>query len=274
MDLAFFIFNRPSKTETVLNAIRSQSVKPSKITVFSDGPGNYETSGPVQQSRDIIKSATDLNIELIQRPHNYGCARNITEGLRYMMNTTSRFLVLEDDTYPATKWLESMTLLLDKYEHDPKVYSVGGFPSINNGALSNKLDVVFIPRFTCWGWGTWSAKYREVDLQFTSGRSWDHTSLTHVAGHDLPAVIAHAPPGTLWDAYIAGYYVFRGYYHAVTRNYLINNIGLEKSSPRQVEHTIHHNIIDDRLPVTFPERCSGDLNDESNAIREYVSIMA
>lgn len=274
--LIIVAFNRPKKLQRIIDAIKAQTKKPDRIIAILDGARNEQETALVVACRQALSTIAD---EIIERDRNHGCAANIMHGVIEVTDRYSRFALLEDDTLPANHWYESITKLLDHYESEPKVGAVGSFPSILNGSLPNyQHDTILSPRFSCWGWGSWSAKWRTIHEIWTHYKAngsvpWDLAEMPGHAGYDIVGMLRNAPPGFLWDAVVAAAFLKLGLLHAIPRYYLTHNIGADLHLPEsRIQFMWSHNPIQERVPQTFPPV---ELNEDvAAAVRAYVHAMS
>lgn len=265
--LVLFAYNRPDKLSLVLAALAAQTRRPSQVTAFLDGPPHQPG---VRQCRTLLARH---GCEVVERSENSGCARNISAGLSEAVSRFERFAVLEDDTVPGAFWYETMCLLLDAYADDGSVAAVGGYPSIRAGHFAARPeDVIFIPRFSCWGWATWSHKIaKSVQEALTGELDWNPAALPGHAGHDIGPMILQHPPLTIWDGVIAGSFLAHGLYQAVTKYHLVENVGAASLSPHQAA-IMAENAIVDKLPASWPAAYHHD-PEVCAAVCDYVRLM-
>lgn len=260
--VVLFVFNRPNTTHQVISALSAQTIRPSRLIVFSDGARDLAEETKVKAVRDLIRSIDWATVQMHERKCNWGCAKNIIEGLTEVFKEYPQAVIIEDDVLPASHAYESLLLLLDHYASECQVFSVGGYPSIAPDALPDyQYDVILSPRFSVWGWGTWADRWQSIlsDLHdFKSPFKSLEDVPTH-AGTDLAAALQQIQerPGFYWDLPIALLCLHRGLLHALTRYYLINNLGLSSgthgsASPKVLDFFARHNAISERLPALYP----------------------
>lgn len=269
-----FAYNRPAYLQQVLQAIQRQTVLPPQLCFYVDGPSSPATEACLRQ----IQSLPFSMVAISARPTNYGCATNIMLGLEEVSSQFSQFVVLEDDTIPDPRWYESMLILLNHYREANNIGAVGGFPSLKKEALPDyQYDVILSPRFSCWGWGSWSDKWRELHadwLQYRTNRvpPWDVAALPLDAGHDIHGMIGMQHL-LFWDVLVAGSLLQRRWLHAITKRYLVVNIGADNNNPNT--HLMNlHAILDTHIPQRFPSPEPGLDPSVGEAVREYVRMMS
>lgn len=276
--VAFFVYDRPGQTAQVLAAMRKQTARPETILVFADGPRDDAAQRNVAAVRATIRSVDWAEVRLFERERNLGSAANILQGLDEVFQSYDRAVILEDDTLPAAHFYESMRVLLDHYAGEAAVFSVGGYPSIKPDSLSGyPYDIVLSPRFTCWGWATWSDRWRDMARRLRESESpfTRPEDVPAYAGSDLAQAVRLIleRPRSYWDLPIALHCLLQGMLHALTRHYLVNNIGVTTgvhghAGPAQIDYFRRQNGITEKVPGAFPPPVRRD--DVCAAIADYL----
>lgn len=277
--VVLFVFNRPDKTQRIVQALFQQTVRPPHVLVFADGPRSAADKPNVNSVLNIIRDIDWVKIDIFVRPYNFGCANNIIEGLKEVFRSYNRAAILEDDTLPVPIWYESIVCLLEHYQNEAMIFSVGGYPSIKTNTLSDyPYDVILSPRFSCWGWGTWANRWKSIEVSAANFQNpfGSANNVPSYAGYDLKrgAELVEKTPGFYWDIPISLLCLHSQLLNAITRKYLVKNIGMDSGThgsktPQQlIEFTETHNTIGSRIPTTFPPILLRD--DICNAIQEYV----
>lgn len=256
-----FVFNRPSTTKTVIEAIQKQTKLPKEFYIFADGPRNDEDRLKLEEIKKIIKDISWVKVVPIFRDKNLGAAGNIIDGLNQIFSTYKKAVVIEDDVLVAPHFYEAMCILLDRYEGDKQVFSVGGYPSMLPRDLHQwKSDVVLSPRFSVWGWGTWQDRWKNLNCLQNKGLPVELEKIPSIAGQDVKGMMAEycKRPDFFWDLKILHETLMKNQLHALTGYYLANNIGLNNgdhgnaSFPAQ-EFSQKFNPVTDKIPNSFPE---------------------
>lgn len=261
--LVLFVFNRPDTTRRILQAIHQQTQKPDKLIIFSDGPRNADDHAGVNTVRNMIRAIRGIELDIRERQNNYGCARNIIEGLSEVLSKYREAVILEDDVLPAPTFYESLCVLLQHYADQPKVFSVGGFPSIMRNDLSDyPFDVILSPRFSCWGWGTWADRWAVVRDKLVHFQNPFGTpdNVPTIAGDDLGdgAAAIEQRPSFYWDTPVCLLCLHSGMLHALTRFYLVQNIGTDSGThgngnPKVIKFMQQNNRVHAVVPHTLPD---------------------
>ncbi len=278
--IVLFVFNRPDETNRVVSAIREQTTVPPILITFADGPRDPADESNVAAVRSVVHSIDWVDTQVVEREHNLGLARNVEQGLDHVFEMYERAVILEDDTIPATNFYVSMCTLLDHYADEKQVFSVGGFPLIKHKALpSYQFDVILSPRFSCWGWGSWADRWHSLAESLVPFKNpfGSADAVPDYAGFDLPGMARQIEtrPDLSWAAPVALLCLHRGLLHALTRYYLINNIGIASgthSNPRakrrRRNYAKKHNCVCDRVPQFYPEVTIQP--EVCQAVQEYV----
>ena len=137
----------------------------SRLFIFSDGPRDESAREGVEQVRQYIHQVDGFaSIEIIERDRNYGCAKNIIDGITQVVNEFGRIIIVEDDILTSPYFLSYMNEALELYKDDDRVGTVNGYISPILAA-NNPPENFFTREVAIWGWGTWSRvwKYYNYD---------------------------------------------------------------------------------------------------------------
>lgn len=163
--VALFVFNRPEHTRSILYDLLSQpECGRTTLYIFSDGARSDEDVAAVEQVRGICREVRGFaDIHLIEHSSNIGLARNLTEGITYVLQRHSRVIVLEDDLHLSPYALGWTNEALRLYADIPEVSHI----NLGTFYAHPKLPSSFLSHFIgSWGWATWREdweKYWEPD---------------------------------------------------------------------------------------------------------------
>ena len=275
----FFAYNRPQQTLRVLEALSRQSVRPAEVLAFSDGPARPGDEAGVREVRELLRNYRDLPITLTERPTNLGSAGNIVSGLNEIFERYPQAVVIEDDVLPSEVFYEAMERLLDVYRNEPRIFSVGGYPTTHPDALPEyPFDVILSPRFSCWGWAIWADRWQTVGAQVLQYRPALEApdKIARQAGDDVVQAVraVNKYPGRYWDYPILLESLQQNWLHALTKTYLTNNIGFDggvnyRPNQRFIKFITKTNPLSLKIPSRFPEI---ELRpDVTAATRQYVA---
>jgi len=162
-DVLFLVFNRPSLTQTVFNAIKKS--RPSRIFIAADGPRKNNELDVIlcKQVRDIVaKVDWECEIKTLFREENLGCRVAITSAIDWFFNHVEAGVILEDDCLPSDSFFSFCGLMLERYKHNDQIMQINGsfhlhqFESFDESYYFSKLN-------SCWGWATWRRAWRTFD---------------------------------------------------------------------------------------------------------------
>jgi len=153
--IALFCFNRPGHLKKSIDALKKNYLcKNSKIYIFSDAAKNSNDLPEVNKVRSIIKNLEGFKEKkIIFRNKNYGLAKNIVEGVNFVLKKETKIIVLEDDLITNKYFLKYMNTYLNIYLKNKNIASIHGYIYPVN--KKNLNDNFFIRGADCWGWGTW-----------------------------------------------------------------------------------------------------------------------
>lgn len=166
-----FSYNRPDHLRQTIEALaKNELATESDLFIFCDGAKPNATEqqmNQVSENRKIAKKATGFaSIHIVERECNYGLARNIIEGVSFVINEYGKVIVLEDDLLTSTYFLKYMNSALDYYQDRPGVMSI----SANRPPLDKmeipadyEYDVFACLRSYSTGWATWKDRWSRVD---------------------------------------------------------------------------------------------------------------
>jgi hypothetical protein len=123
------------------------------LIVFSDAARSPEKQSAVDEVRAYLGTISGFrSITIHHRPHNFGLAKSIIEGVTQVLSDHERIIVLEDDMVTSPYFLTYMNEALDKYEDDERVICIHGYVYPVDQPLP---EAFFLPGADCWGWATW-----------------------------------------------------------------------------------------------------------------------
>lgn len=235
--IVFFVYNRPKHTETVLNALKKNTLaKDSLLYVFSDAAKKEKDFENVNKVREIVNKIDGFKkVFVTEAKTNIGCADSIISGIAKVINEHGKAIIIEDDILTAPNFLEFMNEALEKYENDKRIFSISGY-NVPMQIPGNWETPVFLTyRYSSWGWATWIDRWSEADWDVLGWQEifTDKTKnkLFRRGGDDLPYILRAQMNGTIdaWD--------IRWYYSHYAKNRFtvfpaysfIENIGFDGS---------------------------------------------
>ena len=196
--LGFFGWKRPEIAKKTLAALaRCRGIERWPVIAYLDHGYDPETRRAIQQWK-----ASELIADCASQ-ERLGCSGNLTRGIMNLFETCSgRFIVLEDDCYPAEGFIEYMEDHLeapgDQARHWTDTLSIAAYhPSV----LKSKKwagwndEWSWTPGFHCWGWGTWKSRMGHFHNALIPVRgdahadSWDVRLNQYAADHGMGCII-------------------------------------------------------------------------------------
>lgn len=180
--VALFVFNRPSTTEVVFEAIAAQ--RPNVLLLIADGPrptriGEAEQCARVRQIVTRVNWQCDVRTNFAAK--NLGCRLRMASGLDWVFSEVERAIILEDDCVPDPSFFRFCEELLERYANDTRVMQLSGFNRL--GTTGDRGASYLYSKFgPIWGWATWRRAWQSYDVQM---KSWPAVRTdTHLALYD------------------------------------------------------------------------------------------
>ena len=152
--IALFTYSRIAHTKRTVEALLlNSSAVEHDLIIFSDAASGPEKEIKVNEVRAYLTTITGFrSISIHYRPHNFGLALSIIEGVTQVLTSHERIIVLEDDLVTAPHFLAYMDEALDKFADDDRVVSIHGYVYPVDQPLP---EAFFLRGADCWGWATW-----------------------------------------------------------------------------------------------------------------------
>lgn len=165
--LVLIAFTRPDLLGPVLTAIQHQTRRPPQLIAFVDGPRTAQDKPLIQDCLTLLEACRDsLPVQIVVRPENLGCDRNILLALTEVLTHHEAVVYLEDDTVPNPCFYDRMCRLLTTYRDSHQIAAVSSYatlpPELDPQALT--ADFFVSQRAFCWGLGTWRDRWQQLDL--------------------------------------------------------------------------------------------------------------
>lgn len=157
--VVLFAYARPVHTSRTLEALAANHLADqTDLIVYADGARGQGDAEGIAAVRALLQLDRGFrNCSVVERPSNYGLARNIIEGVTEVCNRHGRVIVLEEDMVTSPCFLSYMNEALVKFATDERIASIHGYVY----PVSKSLPQAFFLRGAdCWGWATWSRAWR------------------------------------------------------------------------------------------------------------------
>ena len=175
--ILFLIFNRPSETQIVFDAIKQ--VKPKKLYIAADGARNEKPNEYilVKNAREIINQIDwKCEVKTLFRETNLGCKLAVSGAISWFFDNEPEGIILEDDCLPSLIFFEYCDTLLDKYRLDTRIRHIGG-SSMNIAPPNNNNTYYFSKLTNVWGWASWRRVWKDYDVNIKQFDSFIESSL-------------------------------------------------------------------------------------------------
>lgn len=160
--VCLFVYNRVFHTKNIIRSLSEcNNFRDYKIYIFADNfkIKNNKDKINVKLVRDEIikfkKKNKNVFIKLLKM--NSGLYKNLTEGISIVLKKHSSVIVLEDDLVLDKNFLNFMHNSLEKFKNKKNILQISGYSYPIN---CNSNDAYFLNLTSCWGWATWSDRWR------------------------------------------------------------------------------------------------------------------
>ena len=162
--IAVFTYNRLDLLKTLIHSLKKNSLsRNSTVYFFSDSWKSIADKKKVLQVRNFIKNISGFKKKkIILRNKNFGLAKNLINGIGFVLKKNKKIIVLEDDLELSNKFLKYINTGLNIYKYEKKVASIHGW-SLPINYKKNIPDYFFIKGADCWGWGTWKRAWKKFN---------------------------------------------------------------------------------------------------------------
>jgi len=152
--IALFVYNRPGHTKKTIDALRHNLLAAeSDLFIFSDGIKPDRPDNRVYEVREYLRTIKGFkSVTPIERNFNIGLSANIISGIKQLIDSYGKIIVLEDDLVTSPFFLKFMNDGLRIYENEDEVISIHSYLY----RVRTKLpDTFFLRGADCSGWATW-----------------------------------------------------------------------------------------------------------------------
>lgn len=163
-----FGFNRPRNLERVLTALGAAGER--QIYFFLDCPRD-KNPNDIRQCAEVMGMAHEFassraGVKITVRTSNFGCRRNIEEGIDQVFKNHERAIILEDDCVPSPAFFNFCDLMLERFADDKGIGMITGGNFCNSGLQSADYFRTSYPLI--WGWATWRRVWHSHDKLMSS----------------------------------------------------------------------------------------------------------
>jgi hypothetical protein len=286
------IFNRPSTTQRVFEAIRRQ--KPKKLYIAADGPRAHKPGEDIkcEAARHVATQVDwDCEVHTLFRQENLGCGRGPATGITWFFEHETEGIILEDDCLPSDSFFTFCTELLEKYRDDSRIMEIGGNNLEPKEWREPEYSYTFSNLTYIWGWATWRRAWKHHDFlmghyQEVSQKKYLENSYDTIYEKDFFSYVfdkmhngdQRTNRDTIWDyQWQFACQINSGLTIVPNRN-LVMNIGIgsdatHTTDPKGVGHNLQLEEMD--FPLSHPEFVMVDKNrDQRNFNRMHTSAIS
>lgn len=255
-------FNRPDHLQVLLDRLRQ--VQPPMLYVAIDGarPARDDEAERVQACRDLVGTVDwDCEVQTLFQESNLGCGLGVSTAITWFFAHEERGIILEDDIIPDPSFFPYCAELLDRYEHDDRVFAISGCNFVPPEAQTHPGDAYRFSQVPhIWGWATWRRSWAQHRLDIGDWRKQLPPSrLWARAGHSLPASVYWASTFELlarkevdtWDGQLVLASMVSHQLTATSNVNLIENIGFGETATHTVESLHELRPVE---PISLPTR--------------------
>jgi len=158
--IVLFVYNRPWHTQQTIEALQNNYLaKESELFIYSDQAKSEDATKSVDEVRTYISQVKGFKkVTIIKREKNFGLADSIIDGVTKVVNEFEKVIVLEDDLVTSPNFLKFMNEALELYKEKQDVWHISGWNYPTDINISE--DAFFWRAMSCWGWATWSVKWK------------------------------------------------------------------------------------------------------------------
>jgi len=164
----FLVFNRPSTTRRVFEAIRA--AKPSKLYIAADGP-RYHKKGEAEKCLEVRTIVLDVDWECevhkLFRNENLGCGEGVSKAITWFFDHEPEGIILEDDCLPSADFFSYCSELLERYRDDKRIMGVSGTNLVPENVRKDNFSYSFSNHNNIWGWATWKRAWDLYDYEMS-----------------------------------------------------------------------------------------------------------
>lgn len=174
--ILFLTYKRFETSKLVFESIKH--AKPKKLYFVSNASknNNLEEFEKILKVRSLINQI-DWDCELITlfREEYLEVKQSITLSISWFFSLEEKGIILEDDCVPSLSFFPFCEELLNYYEYNNEVYSIGGCCFFEDLNLPDN-EYRFSNHAYIWGWATWRRAWLKYDLNMYEWPNFKNTN--------------------------------------------------------------------------------------------------
>ncbi len=270
--IVLFVFNRPRHTRRTIDSLRANELASrSDLFVFSEGARSETDDADVKEVRALVGKIDGFKtVTVHEQSMNCGLAGSVIDGVSKVIQRFGKVIVVEDDLELSPSFLNYMNGALERYEQDPRIFSIGGYsPPVD---IPESYTEASYLSFRCctWGWATWRDRWEKVDWAVTDFEAFcqDRRMIERFnrGGNDMFHILRRQMAGEIsswgirWDY---AHFTNDAYCFRPTRS-LVLNTGHDGTGTHCGLTKKFDVLIDARPSLAFPEPAHIKLDEEIN----------
>ena len=166
--IILYVYDRPDHTRrTVEGLLTNPEAADSLLYIFADGPKPQATDDVltrIRQTRTYIHTISGFRQVIIEESEtNRGLAPSVIRGNTLVARKHGRFITVEDDIVATPYFLSYMNRCLERFQDDPRVWSIGSFNDTQvTTPRDDGPDVFLMNRPSSWGYATWADRWEKT----------------------------------------------------------------------------------------------------------------
>lgn len=266
IDIAVLLifFTRTEKTLSVFEEIRK--ARPSRLYLYQDGPRPNRADDliNIEACRRVVENIDwDCEVHRLYQTENKGCDPSEFIAQKWMFETESKGIILEDDDVPSQSFFPFCKELLDRYEHDDRINIICGMNNLDTADTDSSY--IFTEYGSIWGWATWK---RNVD-RWDENYHWLNNKETvnnlrkKYRGFDtfINTCLRHIASGRQhYESILGAHQYINHQLNIVPAKNMITNIGIGSETTHSTDdiknlpRAIRRLLFKERFEIEFPLR--------------------
>lgn len=239
-------FNRPDHLRVLLGRLRE--VRAQQVFVAIDGARENRAGEAerVQACRELVAGIDwTEDVRTLFHDRNLGCGLGVSTAIGWFFEQVERGIILEDDIVPDPSFFPWCAELLERYEHDERVFAISGCNFVPPAFQSRPQDAYRFSQIPhIWGWATWRRSWAKHRLDIADWRrQLSPRQLWARTGRSLPGAVYWASTFELlarkqvdtWDGQLVLASMVSGQLTATSNVNLVENIGFGELATHTIE---------------------------------------
>ena len=228
-------FNRPDLLAEVISRVRLAPAARVYLAVDGARPGRADEAERVQACHDLAASLDwGCEVRTLFRESNLGCGRGVSGAITWFFENEVRGIILEDDIVVDPSFFGYASELLERYDHDDRVFAITGTNFVPPSQMSDPTGYRFSRVPVVWGWATWRRSWDRYSFDIEGWRSQLPTRAAwHAMGGSAGAFAFWSANFDLmarhaidtWDLQLVFASMAAGSYTATPNVNLVDNVG-------------------------------------------------